>query len=135
MFTDKHDKELPDDLLEVDTADEDLGYGSEFNDFIDKTARVTEESSLDTDYQSYNDIPSLQDIVKIKRDLNHMTPSRKVFDVTLPDTRSNNDTEYDNHDSPTKLDFIKAYDVDDIQHGSHEDKNIISNVKKPLRPP
>ena len=53
VFTDKHGEELPDDLLEEeDTADEDLSYGSEFNDPIDGTAGVNEDLSFDTDSKS-----------------------------------------------------------------------------------
>ena len=41
------------------SLDDYLSYGSEFNDPIDKTTGVEEESSVDTDNQSNNDIHPL----------------------------------------------------------------------------
>ena len=63
-----------------------MSYGSEFNDPIDKKLGTTEQSSVDTDNHSYNDIPSLQDVLKVKKDKNPMTPRKKVFAFSLPDT-------------------------------------------------
>ena len=37
-----------------------------------------------------------------------MTPSKKVFDVSLPNTKPSIDNHYDNMDEPTKLDFTDA---------------------------
>ena len=80
---------------------------------------MTQLIKLQDNNKSYNDIPSLEDVVKVKKDRNSMTPSKEVFDVTLSDTGSSNDTEPDNQDSPTKLDFTDAYDNVDI----HRDPN------------
>ena len=41
-----------------------MSYGSDFNDLSDETTGVEEESSVDTDNQSYNNIPPLQDVLK-----------------------------------------------------------------------
>ena len=50
---------------------------------------MSEDSSVDSDSKSYNDIPSLEDIGKIKRNYHPMTPSKKVYDVSLPDSVAN----------------------------------------------
>ena len=76
-----------------------MSYGSEFNDPIDETAGVEEESSVDTNIQSYNGIPPLQDVLKFKKEPSHVTPSNKVFDVLLSETGPNMPK------SSTKLDF------------------------------
>merc|ERR1712214_65841 len=103
IFTDKHGEELPNDLLEEEDAkDEELSYGTEFNDPIDSTTGVSEDSSVDSDSKSYNDIPSLKDVEKIKRNYLPTTPSKKVYDVSLPDNVENIGEE--------KLDFTEAYD-------------------------
>ena len=53
IFTGKHGEELPDDLLqEEDVEDEDLSFGSEFNDPIDKTAGVSDDLSGQSDNNS-----------------------------------------------------------------------------------
>ena len=76
VSTDWQGEELPDDLLEEeDTADENLSYGSEFKDPTDETAGVNEDSSIDSETKSYNDIPLLEDIIKVRKDLNPMTPT------------------------------------------------------------
>ena len=54
---------------------------SEFNDPIDETTGVSEASSMDSDTESYNDIPLLDVVVKVKRDFHPMTPSKKVLSL------------------------------------------------------
>ena len=77
MFTDKHEEEMPDELLEEEyVADEDLSYGSEFNYLIDETAGLNEDSSIDSETKSYNDTPLLEDVTKVRKDLNPMTPNK-----------------------------------------------------------
>ena len=111
IFTDKHGEELPNDLLEEeDVEDEELSYGTEFNDPIDLTTGVSEDSSVDSDSKSYNDIPSLEDVEKIKRNYHPMTPSKKVYDVSLPDNVANIGQDSEDPDVSNKLDFTDAYD-------------------------
>ena len=71
---------------------------------------MNDDSSMDSDTKSYNDIPLLEDVVKVKRDFHPMTPSKKVFDVTLPNTKTSIDNHSDNMDEPSKLDFTDAYE-------------------------
>ena len=42
-----------------------------------------------SDNNSYNDIPQLEDVVKIRKDTSPISPSKKVFDVSLPDSGLN----------------------------------------------
>lgn len=84
-------------------------YGSEFNYQIDETAGVNEGSSIDSETIRYNDIPLLEDVIKVRKDLNHMTPSKKVFDVTALDTRASSDGHSNDQGDPTKLQFTDAY--------------------------
>ena len=61
VFTDKHGEELHNDLLEEeDVEDDELSYGLEFNDPIDEITGVSEAPSIDSDNESYNDIPLLE---------------------------------------------------------------------------
>ena len=136
VFTDKHGEELPNDLLEEeDVEDEELSYGTEFNDPVYETTGVNDDSSMDSDTKSYNDIPLLEDVVKVKRDFHPMTPSKKVFDVSLPDRRASIDKDSDNKDKSTKFDFTDAYDEVNLDSNSNERQSIISNVERPPTPP
>ena len=58
--------------------------------------------------------------VKLRKDIKPMTPSKKLFDVTLPDTRLSTDGEPDDQSNPTKLDFTDAYEEVDIQPNPNE---------------
>ena len=96
---------------------------------MDETTGVEEESSVDTDNQSYNDIPSLQNVFKVNKEPSPVTPSKKVFDVSLPDTGPNMPK------SPTKHDFSELYDTNEIESSPEEVEPIISNVERPPTPP
>ena len=65
---------------------------------------MSEDSSVDSASKSYDDIPSLEDIGKIIRDYHPMTHSKKVYDVSLPDSVANIDEDSENNDEPNKLD-------------------------------
>ena len=90
---------------------------------------------MDSDTKSYNDIPLLENVVKVKRDFHPMTPSKKVFDVSLPNTKPSVDNHSDNMDEPTKFDFTDAYEEVDLESNSNERQSIISNVIRPPTPP
>merc|ERR1712214_141743 len=136
IFTDKHGEELPNDLLEEEDAkDEELSYGTEFNDPIDSTTGVSEDSSVDSDSKSYNDIPSFEDVGKIKRNYHPMTPSKKVYDVSLPDSVANIGEDSEDCDESNKLDFTDAYDQVNLDSSIAKRRSIISNVVKPPTPP
>ena len=79
-----------------------------------------------------NNVPGIEpenDVLKVNKESSPNAPTKKVFDVKLPDTGS------DNQDSPTKLDFTDAYDDDHIQPDKHEDESNLSNVERPPTPP
>ena len=136
VFTDKHGEELPNDLLEEeDVEDEELSYGTEFNDPIDLTTGVSEDSSVDSDSKSYNDIPSLEDLGKIKRNYQPTTPSKKVYDVSLPDSVDNIGQDSEDNDGSDKLDFTDAYEQVDLNSSPARRQPIISNIEKPPTPP
>ena len=135
VFTDKHGEELPNDLLEEeDVEDEELSYGTEFNDPIDLTTGVSEDSSVESDSKSYNDIPSLEDVEKIRRNYHPMTPSKKVYDVTLPDKVTSMGKDPDDNDPFNRLDAKDAYDQVDLSSNGSKGRSIISNVEKPPTP-
>ena len=70
VFTDKYGEELPNDLLEEeDVEDEELSYGSEFNNPFDEITGVSEDPSMSSESESYNDIPLLEDVVKNKKEI------------------------------------------------------------------
>lgn len=50
---------------------------------------MQEESSVDTGNQRYNDLSSLEDVLKVNKIPKLVTPSRKVFDTVLPDVGLN----------------------------------------------
>ena len=136
VFTDKHGEELLNDLLEEeDVEDEEVSYGSEFNNPIDETTGVSEDLSMDSDTESYNDISLLEDVIKVKRDLHPLTPSKKVFDVSLPNTKPSIDNHSDNMNEPTNLDLTDAYEEVNLDSNSNERQSIISNVERPPTPP
>ena len=85
--------------------------------------------------KSYNDKQILGDVIKVRKDLNPMTPSKKVFDVSLPDRRSSIDKDSYNKDEPTKLDFTDANDEVNLDSNSNERQSIISNVERSPTPP
>ena len=64
-----------------------------------------------------------------------MTPSKKVFHVSLPDRRAIIDKDSDNKGEPTKLDFTDAYDEVNLDSNYNKRQSIISNVERPHTPP
>ena len=96
---------------------------------------MSEDPSVDSDTESYKDIPLLEDVVKVKRDFHPMTPSKNVFDVSLPNTKPSIDNHSNNMDEPTKLDFTDAYEEVNLDSNSNKKQSIISNVERPPTSP
>ena len=63
-----------------------------------------------------------------------MTPSKKVYDVSLPDDVANISQNSEDPDDSNKLDFTDAYDQINLDSSPARRQPIISNVEKPPTP-
>ena len=73
--------------------------------------------------------------MKVKREFYPMTPSKKVFDVTLPNTKTSIDNYSDYMDELSKLDFTNAYEEVNLNSNYNERQSIISYVERTPTPP
>ena len=96
---------------------------------------MSEDSSVESDSKSYNNIPSLEDVEKIRRNYHPTTPSKKVYDVTLPDKVTSIGKEPDDNDPLNRLDAKDAYEQVDLSSNRSKRRSVISNVEKPPTPP
>ena len=64
-----------------------------------------------------------------------MTPSKKVYDVSLPDDIANIGQNSKDPDDSNKLDFTDAYEQVDLNPDTTRMKSVVSNIEKPSTPP
>ena len=96
---------------------------------------MSEDSSVESDSKSYNEIPSLEDVEKIKRNYQPLTPSKKVYDVRLPDDITDFGQNFKDPVDSNKLDFTDAYEQVDLNPDTSKMKSVVSNIEKPSTPP
>ena len=139
IFTDKHGNEYKDDPKDHPDADtdDDLSYGTEYEPEVKQTTGVNEvdsvasESSIETPTPSFQDINPIHKVMKeasdnkvvLKEAPDHkvISPSKAVFDVSLPDKVPKL---YDDNASPTV-----------VEDSPSESTPIVSNVEEPTGHP